>query len=253
MKTLLIDDESSARSRLRRLLEEYKDIEIVDEAKDGLEAVTLIEKQKPELLFLDIEMPGLNGFEVLRSINTPAMPLTIFVTGYDQYALEAFRANALAYVLKPVDPEQLAKAIERARQISHSANGAARTQQAVTDKVIRAATTNFHQVVGRKGDRLVLMKPEQVLWFQVENGIVRATTQQGTFWVNFTLTELEAGFAPDVFFRARREVLVNLTAIRELRPYFKSGFVLVMNDAAGTEIVVSERQVPAFRTRVPGL
>jgi hypothetical protein len=105
----------------------------------------------------------------------------------------------------------------------------------------------------RKRDRLLLIPPEQILWFQVENGIVKAHTADDTFWVNSQLAELEAGLPAGLFFRARREVLVNVARIREIRPYFKSGFLLFMADAAATEIVVSERQARLFRQRIPGL
>src|SRR5262249_61658121 len=115
MRSLLIDDEPDARARLTRLLRDHTEIAIIGEARDGLEASEKIEELQPDLLFLDIEMPGLTGFEVLQSIpNTLPLPLVIFVTGYDQYALAAFEANALAYLLKPVEPERLAKAIKRA-------------------------------------------------------------------------------------------------------------------------------------------
>src|SRR6202165_5685165 len=117
MRSLIADDEESARARLSRMLAEYPDIEIAGEACDGLEAVEKIEELRPDLLFLDIEMPGLTGFEVLQSVrHTVPLPLVIFVTGYDQHALAAFEADALAYLLKPVAPERLAQVMDRARK-----------------------------------------------------------------------------------------------------------------------------------------
>jgi two-component system LytT family response regulator len=119
MRTLVVDDEGSARSRLMRLLKGNAGIEVIRQADNGLDAVTQIERLRPELLFLDIEMPGLSGFEVLRAVSsTIALPLVIFVTGYDQHALAAFDANALAYLLKPVESERLTQAVERARRLS---------------------------------------------------------------------------------------------------------------------------------------
>src|SRR6266436_5330460 len=119
MRSIIVDDEESARARLRRLLTAHPDIQVAGEARDGLEAVERIDELKPDLLFLDIELPGLTGFEVLQSIPAGvAMPLVIFATGYDQHALSAFEANALAYLLKPVEPERLAQAVERARKLS---------------------------------------------------------------------------------------------------------------------------------------
>lgn len=251
MRCLIVDDEEPARSRLSRMLAAYSDLEIVGEARDGLEAVETIEALRPALVFLDIELPGLTGFEVLRSLPPDApTPLTIFVTGYDQHALAAFEADALAYLLKPVEPERLAQAVERARKLAGASGD---TERARIAEAARRAPSPLRQIVCRKHDRVVLMPPEQVFWFQVEDGIVKAHTAAGTFWVNYQLGELEAGLPGDLFFRARREVLVNISRIREIRPYFKSGFLLIMPDAAGTEIVVSERQARGFRQRIPGL
>jgi DNA-binding LytR/AlgR family response regulator len=251
MKAILIDDEESARARLRRMLAVHPEVQIAGEAHDGLEAVEKIDELRPDLVFLDIELPGLTGFEVLRSLPPGCpMPLVIFVTGYDQHALAAFEADALAYLLKPVETERLAQAVDRARRLAGPGGDRERAHNA---EVARRAPLLLRQIVCRKHDRVVLMPPDQILWFQVEDGIVKAHTPAGTFWVNYQLGELESGLPADMFFRARREVLVNITKIREIRPYFKSGFLLVMPDAASTEIVVSERQARGFRQRIPGL
>jgi len=253
MKCLIVDDEEPARARMRRLLAAYLDLEILGEARDGIEALEKIEDFHPDLLFLDIELPGLGGFELLHSLS-PNMPppLVIFVTGYDQHALAAFEANALAYLLKPVEPERLAQAVERARKLAASDNERADESERLRKIAYESART-LRQVVCRKRDRMLLIPPEQILWFQVEEGIVKAHTVEDTFWVNSQLSELETGLSADLFFRARREVLVNIPRIKEVRPYFKSGFLLIMADAAATEIVVSERQARQFRQRIPGL
>lgn len=252
MKCLIIDDEEPARARMRRLLAAYPDLEIAGEARDGLEALRQIEALRPDLLFLDIELPGLAGFEVLHSLPPDVTPpLVIFVTGYDQHALAAFQANALAYLLKPVEPERLAQAVDRARKLAASGESVQEGQR--LRKIAGESARQLRQVVCRKRDRMVLIPPEQILWFQVENGIVKAHTADDTFWVNSQLSELETALPAAAFFRARREVLVNVERIKEIRPYFKSGFLLLMGDAASTEIVVSERQARLFRQRIPGL
>ena len=251
MKCLIVDDEEPARARMRRLLAAFPDLEIAGEARDGLEAVRKIEELRPDLLFLDIELPGLAGFEVLHSLpRDMAPPLVIFVTGYDQHALAAFEANALAYLLKPVEPERLAQAVDRARKL---AGGERAREGERLRKIADESARMLRQVVCRKRDRMLLIPPEQILWFQVENGIVKAHTADDTFWVNSQLSELESGLPAEMFFRARREVLVNVERIKEVRPYFKSGFLLIMADAGTTEIVVSERQARLFRQRIPGL
>lgn len=253
MRSLIVDDEESARARLARMLASHPEIVVEDEARDGLEAVEKIERLNPELVFLDIQMPGLTGFEVLQALRgAAAMPLVIFVTGYDQYALAAFEASALAYLLKPVDPERLAAAVERALKLSADSGGAEREREQVL-KVARESPKSLRQIVCRKRDRLVLVPPEQIFSFHVEDGIVKARMESDSFWVNYQLADLEAGLPEGMFFRARREVLVNLGKIKEIRPYFKSGFLLILSDAASTEIVVSARQVPQLRQRIPGL
>lgn len=247
MTCLIVDDEPDARERLARMLREYPVLEVLGEAQDGLDAVQKIEQLRPSLLFLDIEMPGLSGFEVLRSISDGVpIPLVIFVTGYDQYALAAFESNALAYLLKPVEQDRLSIAVDRALKL-HDPEGERR-------KIMKAATQvrrEVRQIVCRKRDRMLLIPVEQILWFKVEGGLVRAKTINETYWVNHQLVELESILPDGMFFRARREVLVNLSAVKEIRPYFKSGFLLVMSDA--TEIALSERQAHPFRQRIPGL
>ena len=253
MKSLIADDEPDARARLGRLLQSYSDIAIAGEAHDGLEALEKIEELQPDLLFLDVQMPGLTGFEVVRSIPPKIpLPLIIFTTGYDQHALTAFEVNALAYLLKPVEPERLAQAVERARRLNAFTDDKETERQSLL-RAAQAAPKPLRRVVCRSRDRLVLVPVEQILWFQVEGGIVKARSSSESFWVNYQLSELEAALPEDLFFRARRDVLVNLTRIKEIKPYFKSGFLLIMSDAAATEIVVSERQVHPFRQRLPGL
>ena len=235
MKCLIIDDEAPARSRLARLLKAHPDAEIAGEASNGLEAIEKIEQLRPDLVFLDIQMPGLDGFGVLRSL--VRKPLVVFVTGFDQHALEAFEANALAYLLKPVEAEQLAVALDRATRLCK--------------REIAAIAPKLLQVVGRKRDRLVLLNPAEIVFFAAEGGLIKARTSTDNYLVNHQLGELEG--ALEEFFRARRQVLVNLRAVKEIRPYFKSSFLLVMNDSAGTEIAVSERQSKILRRRIPGL
>lgn len=248
MRCLIIDDEAPARSRLTRLLRAHDGLEIVGEASNGLEAVEQVEKLRPDVMFLDIQMPGLDGFGVLRSLpgNLPK-PLVVFVTGFDRHALEAFEVHALAYLLKPVEAEQLALVIDRAVRLCN------REEVARVAEAARAISPKLTQIVGRKRDRLVLLEPEKILFFSADSGLIKATTATETFLVNYQLAELEAALSEAEFFRARRQVLVNLRAVKEIRPYFKSSFLLLMNDAASTEIAVSERQSKILRRRIPGL
>jgi two-component system, LytTR family, response regulator len=251
MKCLVIDDEAPARSRLTRMLKTYPRVEIAGEATNGLEAVERIEQLRADVIFLDIQMPGLDGFGVLRALPSDlTKPLVVFVTGFDQHALEAFEANALAYLLKPVEAEQLAIVMERASRLCD------RDESGEDRRIAEAAhaiAPKLTQVVGRKRDRLVLLSPTNVVFFSAEDGLIKAKTPTDSYLVNHQLAELEASLPEEDFFRARRQVLVNLRAVKEIRPYFKSSFLLVMNDAAATEIAVSERQSKLLRRRIPGL
>jgi DNA-binding LytR/AlgR family response regulator len=251
LSSIIVDDEAAARSRLARLVSAHTEVKIVGEAADGIEALATIQRLKPDLVFLDIQMPGLNGFQVLRSIpESVPYPLVVFVTGFDRHALEAFEANALAYLLKPVEADRLAAVLERAVKLCEYERLRQDEDQLVAD--VARASAPLRQVVGRKRDRFILLDPSDVLYFIAESGVIKARTAQDSYLVNYQLSELEESLS-DSFFRARRSVLVNLKRIREIRPYFKSSFLLIMADTPESEIAVSERQAPALRQRIPGL
>lgn len=250
MTGLIVDDEAAARSRLTRMLAKHPEVTVVGEASDGLQALENIRTLRPDVVFLDIQMPGLDGFQVIRSLPRESpRPLIIFVTGFDRHALEAFEANALAYLLKPVEKEQLATVLERASKLCAFDRLRAEEEAAMTE-VARARVPVLDQIVGCKRDRFVLLKPEEILYFSAENGLVRARTLSEVYVVNYQLAELECALAKE-FFRARRSTLVNLRRVKEIRPFFKSSFVLAMPDAA--EIAVSARQAKLLRQRIPGL
>ena len=250
MTGLIVDDEAAARSRLTRMLSKHPEVSIAGEASDGLQALESIGRLRPDLVFLDIQMPGLDGFQVIRSIPAEVpRPLIIFVTGFDRHALEAFEANALAYLLKPVEHEQLAMVLERAAKLCAFEQMRQQEESRVAE-LVRSRAPALEQIVARKRDRFVLLNPEEILYFCVEGGLVRAKTATESFVVNYQLADLEAALA-HAFFRARREALVNLKQVKEIRPFFKSSFVLAMPDAA--EIAVSARQARLLRQRIPGL
>ena len=248
----ILDDETSARRRLSRLLAAYPDVEIVGEAQDGLEALALMESTKPDLIFLDIRMPELDGFGVIRAIpSTLKMPLVIFATSYDEHALEAFDANAVAYLLKPIEVERLTSALDRARRLLGSDIERAEEEEHI--QAMAVSSKRLHRIVCRKHNRFILLDPAEILWFYIDGGIVRVQTASENYWANYQLNQLEAGLDPELFFRARREVLVNLSKIRCVKPYDGSTFVLVMTDPHETELLVSERRAKDLRSRLPGL
>jgi two-component system, LytTR family, response regulator len=253
LRSLLIDDEPNARTRLRRLLKDEERIEVIGEAKDGLEAVSEIQRLKPDLVFLDVQMPGLNGFETLKALPADlALPLIIFTTGFHEHAMAAFDANAIAYLLKPIEPERLREMVERAWRLQQFATDRAE----ITDRLHHFTASvpgNFRQIVARKLDRFLLLDPAEILYFYIDHGIVRARTSDDTVWVNYQLGDLEQGLNEFSFFRAHRASLVNLRRVKEIRLAPRSAFLLIMDDAAGTPIEVSERQARTLRTMIPGL
>ena len=253
LRSLLIDDEPNARMRLRRLLKDEEHVEIIGEAKDGLEAVTQIEQLKPDLVFLDVQMPGLDGFETLKALPPELpLPLIIFVTGFHEHAMAAFDANAIAYLLKPIEPERLREMVERAWRLHHFAEDRAQA----TNEVHRFAVSvppNFRQIVARKLDRYLLLDPAEILYFYMDHGIVRARTSNDSVWVNYQLSDLERGLSEFNFFRAHRASLVNLRRVKEIRPSPRSAFLLIMDDTARTGIEVSERQARLLRSVIPRL
>jgi len=242
-----VDDEAPARSRLRKLIAAHPEIEIIGEAADGVEAVAGIARMKPDLVFLDVQMPGLTGFEVLQSLpkETP-LPLVIFATAYDRYALEAFEANAVSYLLKPVNRERLAQAVERASKLAGNESSTSEERERI-QRTVHTAAPPLQQIVARRRDRFLLLPLDQIIFFEVENGVVRAKTESDRYWTDYQINDLEARLPDPPFFRAHRSVIVNLGKVREIAPFLKSTYLLVMNDRESSEIQVSERQSKRLR------
>jgi len=253
MRCLIIDDEASSRSRLKRLLKSYDDIAIVGEAEDGVAGLEAILQQSPDLVFLDIEMPQLTGIQMLRALpRSSATPLVIFITGYDEHALAAFEANALAYLLKPVEEERLSATIDRARLLitnTHDRQAEAENLRSV----VAQRRAPLDRIVGKKRDRFYLLRPDEILFFSAEDGLVKAHSLKESYTVDLPLNDLESDLSSRQFFRANRAALINLNRIREIQPYFRSSYVILMADAENTQLQVSERQAKELRSRVPGL
>ncbi len=254
MKCLIIDDELSARSRLKRLLTKHVDIEVVGEAEDGVQGLEEIMCLKPEFIFLDIEMPLLNGFQMLKALPTNGtLPLIVFVTGYDEHALAAFEADALAYLLKPVDEDRLATTLSRIRACNQDLVSSEQERTRVATMVQRRVSPGLDHIVGRRQGRFILLRPGEVMFFTAESGVVKAYTTNGMMSVEMTLNELEERLSAQRFFRAHRATLVNLWHVAEIEPHFRSSYLLIMRDSARTQILVSERQAKLLREKVPGL
>jgi DNA-binding LytR/AlgR family response regulator len=248
MRTLVVDDEKLARDRLLGFLRAMPDVEIVGEASDGVEAVERIGSIRPDLVFLDVQMPGMDGFEVLRSV-TPPMPQVIFATAYDEYAIRAFEVEAIDYLLKPFSRARVEEALGRARsRRTQGANGL--DLEAMLKRLEEARKDHLQQVPVHSGKRILLLPIDDILWFAVEYRLVYAHTAERAFMTNYTLRDLEERLDPETFFRAHKGSLVNMRQVREIVPWFGGRFKLVMKDHAASEVPVSRAQARVLRSRI---
>ena len=231
---------------MRKLLSVYPEVEIVGEAQDGLEALNRITETRPDLLLLDVQMPGQNGFEVLNSIPANRTPLVIFATAHDEYALAAFKANAVGYLLKPIKQERLNLAIERASRLLSNGTGPSEEREKLRE-IVKQMAPPLRQIAARRGDRFVLLSLERIFYLRIESGLLRARTVNESYWTDYHINDLESRLPSPPFFRAHRNAIVNLDHVREIVPFLKSTYLLLLNDSEGTEIRVSERRSKKLR------
>lgn len=232
VSTLIVDDEEPARDRLRSLLQAHPDIEIVGEAEDGEQALDKIGELSPDLVFLDIQMPGCGGMEVVDSLPSPR-PLVIFCTAFDQYAVDAFELNAVDYLLKPVSRARLASALERIRQATPG------EVEERLEKAVRSANAVPERFLGKRGSRYAVIQRRETLYFASEEGLTKLVTRDQEYWIQPTLSDLEKRLGPE-FFRISRAVVVNLRAVREVIPLIGGyGEVALVN---GGRLEVSRRR-----------
>lgn len=236
MRVLIADDEPVARQVLRELLESMPQVRIAGEAATGLEAVEEIRKLQPDVVLLDLEMPGLTGFQVAHSLRRGELPLLIFVTAYERHALEAFDAGAVDYLLKPVRADRLDAALTKAR--TQMAGMPRREAEAAKAQEVR-------RIVGRLGNELHLLDPGEVIAFQAEGEVVHIITAKGRYYANHTLKALEEKLPGRQFRRVHRATIINTDHIRKISPLSSKRWTLRM--ANGMEVVVSKRLAGAVR------
>jgi two-component system LytT family response regulator len=242
LRTLIVDDEAPARERLRRLLCDNSFVELIGEAEDGVKAVELIEEKNPDLVLLDIQMPGLDGLGVIRALQKP--PLIIFVTAYDEYAIRAFEVNALDYLLKPFTRVRLERAVERAYQeLSKRADFSIKLDALF--ETLREQPRYLDRIAVRKGSRIFVINVSEIDWFGAESGLIFIHTKEEKYVTNYTLEELESRLNPDMFFRAHRSAIVNLTKIKEIIPWFAGSHKIRLT--TGAEVDLSRNQVKELR------
>lgn len=241
ISAILVDDEKLACDELAFQLQRFPDIEVLATATNGLEAVKLIEDLEPDLVFLDVQMPGLDGMGVIRALREKDIPLPhiVMATAFDQYAVEAFRLEALDYLLKPIEAERLEATIERARRIL-----ADRVEPA---PVIKPALQRTKLLV-RNAQRNFVVDAQDIVYATIDDGLITVVASQLEGHSNYrTIEELQSNLDPEVFWRVHRSYLVNLNRIKEVIPWFKSSFQLRMDDKKQTEIPVSRAQAKRLR------
>jgi two-component system response regulator LytT len=254
LRTLVVDDEQLAREELCFLLEQAGDIEIVGQAGDGPSGLRLAGELKPDLLFLDVQMPGLTGFEVARRlVQADIVPQVVFVTAFDQYAVDAFTVNAVDYLLKPVDLDRLEITLDKVRRRRVVPEQASKLPLSPEDleRVIAAVQTRQgrrEQLALRAGERFILVQADEIIHASLVDEAILVVTNTVSGTSNYrTLDELSARLDPTVFWRVHRSHLVNITKIKEIVPWFSRNYLLKMKDPKATEIPVSRTQTRRLR------
>lgn len=241
LRTLIVDDEPLARERVRMMLGMHDDVAVVGEFGDGQQAIDGVRELRPDLVFLDVQMPGVDGFGVLRELESEAMPYVVFVTAYDRYALRAFEVHALDYVLKPFNAERFAQALQRARSaITHGRdNGGAVGREQLRELVmsLHAEQREKQRIVVKSSGRVFFVKVDDIDWIEAEGNYVRLHMGAQSHLLRETMKGMESVLDTSQFIRIHRSTIVNADRIRELQPLFHGEYAVILRD--GTRLVAS--------------
>ena len=238
IRTLIVDDEPLAREGIRLHLDDHPDFEVIGECGSGEEAVQKIETEDPDLVFLDVQMPGLDGFGVLESVGAEQLPAVVFITAYDQFALRAFEAHALDYLLKPFEAERFGKALDRIRSQLNSRAAAPMDERLRNLLASLGAKENYlERMVARTNGKILILRVHDVDWIEAAANYVRVHIGQKQFLVRETMTNLETRLDPEKFLRIHRSIIVRKDRIKELEPLFQGDYSVVLND--GTRLTSS--------------
>jgi two-component system, LytTR family, response regulator len=249
LNTLIVDDEKPARDELIYLLKGFPEVNIVAQGKNGLEAVALIKEHSPDLVFLDVHMPGLDGFAVIKRLvdKKVRIPQIVFATAFDNYAVQAFEVNAVDYVLKPFDKQRIAQAIQRARKMVEASSSPVERLESLVEQLGPAHSPPV-KLLMKIESRLILVDASDMVFASIEDGTITIHAKELVGVSNYrTIEELQSALDADVFWRAHRSYLVNINQIREVVPWFKSSYMLKMNDRSHSEVPVSRAQTKRLR------
>ena len=239
LRALIVDDEPLARERVRRLLAADEEIEIIGDCADAFAAIKTVKEHAPDLLFLDVQMPGKDGFAVLDEIKGACTPVVIFLTAYDQYAVRAFEACALDYLLKPFDEERFTKALARAKAQLRRAEETDETTAALLGAQEPRGAGALERVVVKTGGRIFFLKTAEVDWIEAYGNYVRLHVGPTAYLLREPISSLEAQVDPTRFLRIHRSALVNIERIREMQPMFHGQYIVILHD--GTRLTLSRR------------
>jgi len=251
LRALIVDDEPLARERVRTLLRKEPDIEVAGECGDGGRAVTAIEKERPDLVFLDVQMPQAGGFDVVEAVGAGRMPAVIFVTAYDKYALRAFDVNALDYLLKPFDRQRFREALDRARaHIRRAQAGDLHSRLLALLGDVRPQNQWRERLVVREGGRIFFLRADEIDWVEAAGNYLRLHAGKRSHLLRATMASLEAQLDPARFARVHRSALVNLDRVRELQPGPHGDATLLLRD--GTRLTLSRTCRARFEKQAAG-
>jgi two-component system, LytTR family, response regulator len=244
IRLLIVDDEPLARAGVRRLLEHDDVIQVIGECEDGAEAVVAILDQQPDAVLLDIKMPEMNGLDVVRAIGVERMPLTVFITAYDEHALRAFELHAVDYLLKPFDDERFAQTIQRIKSEIQT-RAAARLSEKLLNVLQDTQPKGgrfLNRIVVRTEGRTLLLKTADVEWIEAADYYARIHAGGKSYLLRETMNELESKLDPEVFFRVHRSAIVNLEKVKEIQPYTRGEHVVIMNGGAKVRLSRGRRE-----------
>ncbi len=252
ISVLIVDDEKPARDELAYLLKSFAEVRVVGQGKNGIEALALIKEHAPDLVFLDVQMPGLDGFGVLRKLVERKLPVPhiVFVTAFDNYAVHAFEVNAVDYVLKPFDRHRIAMAVERARRVIEAQASPSERLENLLEQLSapKAKPATPTKLLLKVAGRLLLVSADEIVCASIEEGVITVSTRELEGISNFrTIEELQSTLDSESFWRPHRSHLVNINHIKEVVPWFKSSYMLRMADRRQSEIPVSRTQTRRLR------
>jgi two-component system LytT family response regulator len=248
MKVLIVDDEPLARERVRRHLRDEPGVEIVGEAGNGREAVAVIEEKTPDLVFLDVQMPEMNGFDVLKALEENKIPAIVFTTAYDKYAIQAFEFHALDYLLKPFSRERFRRSVRHAReQLENSRQSGSIDERLVSLLENLKAKKYLERIVVKSSGRVFFIKTDEIDWIEAAGNYLKLHVGRDAHLIRETMQSIEAKLDPEKFFRIHRSTLVQIDRIKELQPLFGGDYAVILRN--GAELNLSRN----YRDRLPKL